>query len=280
MLHSESKRKTVVGLWGLLALLICIGGPSQLLAQANLQDADVANGEQILVLKNGQMLIGRIEQDAASLIVHVRQGSRLVIAKAKAEFVCNSKSEAFWGKSARIRASDVEQQVNLFRWCLQHELVEHAESQLNILMNSDVSATELDSLNRQLTVLRSSQTREQQQRRIAEASKADSFNGVGSSNRSQRLPKASSNEQLVDTMKDRMVQQASFSAPVKQPRSTTPPLKPLSKIAKTNERGFSKVAAIPDLKKSHRLRAVAPVAIDPYDPASFNAETARRKTTQ
>ena len=279
MLHSESKRKTVVGLWGLLALLICIGGPSQLLAQANLQDADVANGEQILVLKNGQMLIGRIEQDAASLIVHVRQGSRLVIAKAKAEFVCNSKSEAFWGKSARIRASDVEQQVNLFRWCLQHELFEHAESQLNILMNSDVSATELASLNRQLTVLRSSQARKQQQQ-IAEATKANPSNAGGSSNRSQRLPKASSNEQLVDTMNDRMVQQASFSAPLKQPRSTTPPLKPLSKIAKTNERGFSKVAAIPDLKKSHRLRAVAPVAIDPYDPASFNAETARRKTTQ
>ena len=198
MLHLGPKHKIIVGLWGLLVLLFSISNSLQLLAQTSMQDADVASGEQILVLKNGQMLVGRIEQDAASLIVHVRQGSRLVIAKSKAEFVCNSKSEAFWGRSARIRASDVAQQVDLFRWCLQHKLFEHAESQFNILMNSDVSAAELDSLNRQLMVLRASQVREQQ-RKIAEASKANPSNAAGSSDRGQRLSKTIPNLQVADT---------------------------------------------------------------------------------
>ena len=171
MLYRQQHQKIVIGLVVVLALLLCNDHRSLLLAQSSRQDAGMVDGEQILVLKNGEMLIGNIEQDAANLIVHVRQGSRLVISKKKAEFVCDSKSEAFWGKAARIRASDVDQQVALFRWCLKHKLFDHAETQFNVMMNSDISAAELNSLNRQFTLLRANEAR-QEQRRLAEASKA------------------------------------------------------------------------------------------------------------
>ena len=142
MLHFGSNQSFLVGMWLALALLVLGSKSSPLLGYW--QDPEVASGEQILVLKNGEMLIGRIDQDANNLIVQVRQGSRLVISKNKAEFVCDSKSEAFWGKSARIRATDLRKQVDLFRWCLKHKLFEHADSQLNVLMNSDaVSYTHL-----------------------------------------------------------------------------------------------------------------------------------------
>jgi len=235
-----------------------------------------------LVLKNGEMLIGRIEQDANNLIVQVRQGSRLVISKNKAEFVCDSKSEAFWGKSARIRASDARKQVELFRWCLKHKLFEHAESQLNILMNSDISAAELDSLNRQLTVLRASHER-QKRRELAEALKANRLE-VAESVPLQRLPKAVqgqlvtsdlvTSDRVANAKVDSMVQQASYTDPVQRVGRANGAVG--SAKVKSSEGGFSKVAAIPDLKQSHRLGAAVPVAADPYDATRFNAETDRR----
>ena len=273
MLHFGSKQNFIVALWLALALLGSASSP----LSGCWQEPEVASGEQILVLKNGEMLIGRIEQDANNLIVQVRQGSRLVISKNKAEFVCDSKSEAFWGKSARIRASDARKQVGLFRWCLKHKLFEHAESQLNILMNSDISATELDSLNRRLTVLRASHVR-QKQRELAEALKANQLE-MAESVPLQRLPKAVQGQlvasDLVANAKvDGMVQQASYTAPVRQAGRANEPAR--SAQVKSSAGGFSKVAAIPDLKQSHRLGAVVPVAADPYDATRFNAETVRR----
>ena len=281
MLHSGSNHNFIVGLW--LALAILVLGSQSSLVLGYWQDPGVASGEQILVLKNGEMLIGRIEQDAGNLIVQVRQGSRLVISKNKAEFVCDSKSEAFWGKSARIRASDARKQVDLFRWCLKHKLFEHAESQLNIVMNSDVSATELDSLSRQLSVQRASHER-QKQRELAEALRVKQLE-VAEANRSQRLPESVQGQAVVgdlaasdsvasdfvaNTRVDGMVQQASYADPVEQAN------RPARSQSKSSGGGFSKVAAIPDLKQSHRLGAVAPVVVDPYDAARFNAETVRR----
>lgn len=275
MLHAGPNQNFIVGVWLALALWVLGSANSPLLGYW--QAPEVASGEQILVLKNGEMLIGRIEQDTNNLIVQVRQGSRLVISKNKAEFVCDSKSEAFWGKSARIRASDARKQVDLFRWCLKHKLFEHAESQLNILMNSDISAAELDSLNRQLTVLRASHVK-QKQRELAEAMKAKQLE-VAESHPLQRLPKAVQGQlvasDLVANAKvDGMVQQASYAAPVQKAGRTNEPTR--SAQVKSSEGGFSKVAAIPDLKQSHRLGSVTPVAVDPYDAARFNAETVRR----
>ena len=270
MLCSESHQNFIVGLWLTLALLVLGSTSSPLLGYW--QDPEVASGEQILVLKNGEMLIGRIEQDAGNLIIQVRQGSRLVISKNKAEFVCDSKSEAFWGKAARIRASDVRKQVDLFRWCLKHKLFEHAESQLNIVMNSDISAVELDSLSRQLTILRVSHER-QKQRELAEAMKAKQLD-VAQLNPSQRLPKAVEGQLVANPRVDGMIQQASYAAPIEHSGRANEPAR--STQAKSSEDSFSKVAAIPDLKQSHRLGAIAPVAIDPYDASRFNAETVRR----
>ena len=279
MLKSQSSRKIAIGLGVALALLLCCDDRSSLSAQTNARDSVMADGQQILVLKNGEMLTGRIEQDAANLIVHVPQGSRLVISKKKAEFVCNSKSEAFWGKAARIRASDATKQVALFRWCLKHKLFEHAETQFNVIMNSDISAAELESLNRQFTVLRSSEARRKQSR-LAAAAKAAKLNDAqfgADAAIPKRLPRpeTSQGEQVAEQVHRGGVQQASFTTPVKPAnrKAESSQLLPANNGSGT---GFSKVGAIPDLKRSHLLNSVAPIAVDPYDAAGFNAETARR----
>ena len=281
MLYWQQIQKIIMGLTIVLALLSCVDDRSLLFAQSNGHDAGMVNGEQILVLKNGELLTGRIEQDAANLIVHVRQGSRLVISKKKAEFVCDSKSEAFWGKAARIRASDVGQQVALFRWCLKHKLFDHAETQLNVVMNSDISAAALNSLNRQLTVLRASETR-QEQRRIAATLEAEQPSvaqrdpEARSLKPMSRLPEAVEGQLVADRVHRGGIQQASFTTPVKPAsRKANSPAS-----VRSGENSFSKVGAIPDLKRSHRLDSVAPVVVDPYDASRFNAETARRKASR
>ena len=279
MLFFHQKRKLVIGL--VLALMLCTDGHARLLAQSSGPDSGMVDGEQILVLKNGEMLTGRIEQDAANLIVHVRQGSRLVISKKKAEFVCNSKSEAFWGKAARIRASDVKQQAALFRWCLKHKLFEYAETQLNVIMEYDISAAELHSLNRQLTVLRASEAR-QEQRRLAAASQAKQSSVAQRDPEAQplkpipRLPRAIAGDLVGERVHRGGVRQASFASPVSRKTISSAGTSPTK--AQSGETGFSKVGAIPDLKRSHLLDSVAPVALDPYDASRFNAETARRKS--
>jgi len=272
MLFFHQKRKLVIGL--VLALMLCTDGHARLLAQSSGPDSGMVDGEQILVLKNGEMLSGRIEQDAANLIVHVRQGSRLVISKKKAEFVCNSKSEAFWGKAARIRATDAEQQVALFRWCLKHKLFEEAETQFQIVMNIDISAVELHSLNRQLTVLRASEARKEQRRLAALEAKQPSVSQPDPEAKLlRRLPGGDENQRVAERVHRGGVQQASFTTAAS--RKTTS-----SAGTPSGSNSFSKVRAIPDLKRSHRLDSVLPVALDPYDASRFNAETARRKTLQ
>ena len=144
-------------------------------------------------------------------------------------------------------------------------------------MNSDISADELDSLTRQVTVLRASHVK-QKQREFAEALKAKQPE-VAESNPLQRLPKAVQGQPVASDLAanvkvDGMVQQASYTAPVRQAGRTNEPAR--SAQVKSSEGGFSKVAAIPDLKQSHRLGAIAPVTVDPYDATRFNAETVRR----
>ena len=58
MLHAGPNQNFIVGVWLALALWVLGSANSPLLGYW--QAPEVASGEQILVLKNGEMLIGRI----------------------------------------------------------------------------------------------------------------------------------------------------------------------------------------------------------------------------
>ena len=73
--------------------------------------------EQLLILSNGEILRGQISRNAEQVIVVTNQGSRLVLPAERTEFVCDTLQEAYWGKAARIRASDLAGQKKLFHWC-------------------------------------------------------------------------------------------------------------------------------------------------------------------
>ena len=88
--------------------------------------------EQLLVLNNGEILRGQITRSAEQVIVVTNQGSRLVIPADRTAFVCGSLQEAYWGKAARTRASDLDGQKKLFHWCLKNRLLDLAQNQIDL----------------------------------------------------------------------------------------------------------------------------------------------------
>lgn len=119
---------------------------------AQISSIDLAAGEQLVILKNGNVVNGFVERTPSGVVVQTRQGSRIIIAADQTEFVCDSLEQAYWGKQARTRATDLEGQIQLFKWCLQHDLLDLAQNQIDILQLSSIKATKLENLNRQLQV--------------------------------------------------------------------------------------------------------------------------------
>ena len=134
----------------------------------------IGRGQQLVVLQNGQLLRGQITETTANTIVQTANGSRLVLSNDRVDFVCDSMQDAYWGKCAQIKASDVAGQKSLFYWCLKHGLHAQAQNQILLLTESNqASASEIESLDRQLNVSisqlakRKSEKRNKQQAQLA-----------------------------------------------------------------------------------------------------------------
>jgi len=61
--------------------------------------------------------------------------------------------DAYWGKCARTKASDLRGQKSIFYWCLKHDLHELAQNQILLLAESKkAKASDIEFLDRQLNV--------------------------------------------------------------------------------------------------------------------------------
>lgn len=124
-------------------------------------DASSVNSEQIVVLKHGDFLEGRVTYEPTKVIVSKgSRGSRIFLSRNSVDFVCNSMAEAYWEKFARTKATDTVGQIELFQWCLKHQLVDEAENQFDLLTQAKIKATELDTLYRQLLAVAEQRNRE------------------------------------------------------------------------------------------------------------------------
>ena len=131
----------------LFCCLVAVSG-SQALAQS--ESSPPATAERFVVLTNGNLLKGVVEFKTEEVILETAQGSRLVLDPERVAFACDSIEEAYWGKLARIKARDLEGQIELFHWCLRQDQYQYAQNQIDILQSSRIQATRLDYLNRQL----------------------------------------------------------------------------------------------------------------------------------
>ena len=101
---------------------------------------------QILVLRNGETLAGRITQEGGLFVVALSDG-QIRVKAADVELVCGSLEEGYRGKRSAIQVGNVYHHLELAQWCLRHGLLGPAAVEL-------ADATTADPNHRMLGALR------------------------------------------------------------------------------------------------------------------------------
>ncbi len=136
----------------LCAITILVGSAANAQNDYSFSLAGV-NSSQVILLKNGEILRGRVIRKSDRVAIRTDQGSELILQRDKVDAVTNSLEEAYWHLAAQTSATDVEGQIGLFRWCLKHELLEQARQHVFGLMHTDIPPSKLMQLNEQLEIL-------------------------------------------------------------------------------------------------------------------------------
>lgn len=103
-----------------------------------------------MVLANGAVIEGQVERQGDSIVVEKTTGSRIMFSLDRVEAICESKTDVYWHRCASLSATDAVGHTRLFRWCLQNELVDQAQNQIDLLQEMDLTAAELLELNQSL----------------------------------------------------------------------------------------------------------------------------------
>ena len=106
--------------------------------------------QELLLLTNGQIVEGKVKKRDSNYIVTKESGSRIFFAAERVVLSCSNWNEMYWQKCAMLQATDTRGHVQLFKWCIKHDLVSAAQNQIDLLQHMKISATQLHQLNQQL----------------------------------------------------------------------------------------------------------------------------------
>ena len=120
---------------------------------ASYTSAQSDNQGNFLLLKNGQVVEGKVTLEDGQYWVVKKSGSRIAFKKSKVDSLSRSKQDVYWAKYAQLSASDIQGHIGLMRWCLKQDLIEEAGNQIDILQLLDVSPSLLLQLNKKLVSL-------------------------------------------------------------------------------------------------------------------------------
>jgi len=87
-------------------------------------------------LSAGQVYAWQTTADRVSL----PSGSLIVLPDSRVEFVSETFAQAYWELAGRTRPTDLNAQVELFKWCIRNNLFEEASNHLLILQEMDLPA--------------------------------------------------------------------------------------------------------------------------------------------
>lgn len=124
-------------------------------------DRSVANGSlshapsliRYAVLDNQHVLGGQIveEKSTGTITIESASGSRMVLPSDRVLQICDSLEDVYWFRYSDLSPTNTQGHVKLLHWCLQNDLKSSAENQIAVLLQTDLSATRLDYLNRLIT---------------------------------------------------------------------------------------------------------------------------------
>jgi hypothetical protein len=86
--------------------------------------------QQILLLRNGQILEGKITHTGDQYVVEIA-GGQVRVKNADVEMLCHNLQEGYQRKRSLIQVGDVHQHLELAQWCMQHHLWDLANNELD-----------------------------------------------------------------------------------------------------------------------------------------------------
>lgn len=118
----------LAGVAAILVVLLAFQGPGHR-ALAQPPSAGPAPQEGVLLLRNGQMLAGKINRDAEHYYVELANG-RIRVTVPEVELFCRTPEEGYQHKLSCIRPQSVHDHVELAQWCQRHGLPDFAAREL------------------------------------------------------------------------------------------------------------------------------------------------------
>ena len=98
--------------------------------------APANSSQQLVVLRSGEILIGRISHEADRYLI-VSEGTEARLPARDVDFVCGSLDEAYRIQAARISAGKIEGHLTLAQWCLRQGLNGYAAQEITTTMGID-----------------------------------------------------------------------------------------------------------------------------------------------
>lgn len=110
-----------------------------------------------VLLRNGEMLEGRIVADSERLFVFPTDGGQINLPRANVQRLCTNPAEAYQFLAGRIAPADTAARIRLVEWCLTHNQFAAAKSELNQLRTISKRIDDVDALERRLLMRLQSQ---------------------------------------------------------------------------------------------------------------------------
>lgn len=110
------------------------------------------SGEDIVMLKNGQSLTGKVVTSVDRITVETRSGSRIVLNTADVCMVCATWQEAWEFQRDSTHIDDAKQLQSLLQWCLRNQRFGNAWEVIDRLQFTDLGRAQLDQLHRQVSL--------------------------------------------------------------------------------------------------------------------------------
>lgn len=126
--------------------------PLNVAKPADKPTGDSAQPIQTLLLRNGEMIRGRITADSETFLVLPTEGGRIKLPRNQVALLCADANEAYRHLASRVPAADTAAREKLVEWCLHHDLLEFAEFELRQLAKMSRRVDDIEALQRRLTM--------------------------------------------------------------------------------------------------------------------------------
>src|SRR5262245_41382901 len=118
------------------APIICLAVSVTCTALGRADDAPANIAQEFLVLRNGEVLSGRITRDGDRYVV-AGEGSQMRFPSREVDFTCRTLDEAYSIQERRVVAGRIDDRLNLADWCLRQGLTGYAARELSAAMVLD-----------------------------------------------------------------------------------------------------------------------------------------------